>query len=368
MRISAIINEIEKFAPRSLQEKWDNSGLQVGAPAVECSGVMICFDVTPEVIEEAIARNCNLIISHHPLFFKPVRSLTGATPQQVCAINAIAAGIVIYSAHTSADSTRGGVSHALARAIGVEPTKVLAPLTDRLVALRLYVPGSHAEAVRAAIFDAGAGAVGNYDCCSFDCNGTGSFRPLPGSDPYAGKTGELHICEEMAIDAIVPVSKISDVERAIIEAHPYETPAYTFTPTLNTLRDYGLGIYGLATDPVAPAEFIGRVKKALGCPVVRTTPLPTEPDVKIRRVAVCGGAGGDLIEKAISMGAQAYVSSDIRYHDFVDYRDRILLIDAGHYETEAAIKSVFADIIRKSFPSLENINITSFNDNPINYL
>lgn len=368
MRISAIINEIEKFAPRSLQEKWDNSGLQVGAPAIECTGVMICFDVTPEVVEEAIAHNCNLIISHHPLFFKPVRSLTGATPQQVCAINAIAAGIVIYSAHTSADSARGGVSHALAHAIGVEPAKVLSPLADRLVSLRLYVPGSHAEIVKAAICDAGAGAIGNYDCCSFECNGTGSFRPLPGSDPFVGKTGELFIGEEMAIDAIVPVSKVGDVERAIVETHPYETPAYTFTPTINTLHDFGLGVYGLVKDPVPPAEFVGRVKSALGCPVVRTTPIPTEPDVKIRRVAVCGGSGGEFIERAISMGAQAYVSADIRYHDFVDYRDRILLIDAGHYETEAAIKGVFADIIRKSFPSLDNLNITSFNDNPINYL
>lgn len=368
MRISAIINELEKFATPTLQEKWDNSGLQVGAPAVECTGVMVCFDVTPEVVEEAIAHDCNLIVSHHPLFFKPVRSLTGATPQQVCAMNAIVAGIVIYSAHTSADSTRGGVSHALARAIGVKPTKVLSPLADRLAALRVYVPGSHAEIVRAAIFDAGAGAIGDYDCCSFDCEGTGSFRPLEGAAPYAGTPGEVFTGKETAIDAIVPMSKIGNVERAILDTHPYETPAYTFTPTLNTLRDYGLGVYGIASDPVAPAEFVERVKKALGCPVVRTTPLPAEPDVKIRRVAVCGGAGGEFISKAISIGAQAYVSADIRYHDFVDYRDRILLIDAGHYETEASIKGVFADVIRKSFPDLDNIHITTFNDNPINYL
>ncbi len=368
MRISAIINEIEKFAPRSLQEKWDNSGLQVGAPAIECTGVMVCFDVTPEVVEEAIAHNCNLIVSHHPLFFKPVRCLTGATPQQVCAINAIAAGIVIYSAHTSADSTRGGVSYALARAIGVEPSKVLAPLPDRIVALRVYVPASHAEAVRAAIFDAGAGAIGDYDCCSFDTKGTCSYRPLDDAHPYIGTPGELHVDEEIAIDAVLQSSQVNAVERAILETHPYQTPAYTFTQTLNTLHDYGLGVYGIASDPVAPAEFVERVKQALGCPVVRTTPLPAEPDVKIRRVAVCGGAGGEFIDRAISMGAQAYISADIRYHDFVDYRDRILLIDAGHYETEAAIKGVFADLIKERFPSLDNINITSFNDNPINYL
>lgn len=361
-----IIKTIEHFAPPTLQESWDNTGLQIGALGVECTGVLICFDVTPAVVEEAVELGYNLIISHHPLFFKGEKRLTGATPQQVCAINAITAGITIYSTHTASDSTKGGVSYLLAKRLGVTTMKVLSPLEGRMVRLDTIVPDTHVEEVRIALFDAGAGAIGNYDCCSFNIQGNGTFRPLAGSNPFVGEEGEEHEEHETMVSVVLPTELTGKVEAALLEVHPYETPAYQFIPVLNKLNEYGLGIYGVMEEGLAAAEFVEHVKKQLGAKTVRTTKLPDVPDLKIRRVAMCGGAGHEFISKAIAMGAQAYISADIKYHDFVDYQDRILLIDAGHYETEAAIKEALAELIREANPELKAIRCTE-SDNPVHY-
>lgn len=361
-----IIRAIEQFAPPSLQEPWDNTGLQIGATGVECTGVLICFDVTPEVVEEAIALGYNLIISHHPLFFKGEKRLTGATPQQASAINAITAGITIYSTHTAADSTKGGVSYLLAERLGVTPLKVIAPLADKMVRLDVIVPDTHADEMRTALFDAGAGAFGNYDCCSFNLTGNGTFRALDGAHPFVGENGEEHHEEETMISVVLPTRIIDKVEQILLDVHPYETPAYQFIPVLNKLHDYGLGIYGVMEDAKDPEGFIEHVKASLEAKSVRTTRLPDIPDLKIRRVAMCGGAGHELIPKAIAMGAQAYISADLKYHDFVDYQDRILLVDAGHYETEAAIKEGLANMLRSKFKDFEKIRCTE-SDNPVCY-
>ncbi|MDE6692203.1 MAG: Nif3-like dinuclear metal center hexameric protein [Muribaculaceae bacterium] len=361
-----IIKTIERYAPPSLQESWDNTGLQVGSAQEECTGVLICFDVTPEVVEEAMSLGYNLIISHHPLFFKGEKRLTGSTPQQVSAMNAIAAGITIYSTHTASDSTKGGVSYLLAKQIGVTPLRVLSPLQGKLVRLDVMVPDSHLDDVRIALFDAGAGAVGNYDCCSFNISGTGTFRPLAGSDPSIGEEGVEHQESETMISVVLPTDLIDRVEAALLEVHPYETPAYQFIPMLNKLHTYGLGIYGVMDEALSPEEFLGHVKKALGASSLRTTRIPDLPDMKIRRVAMCGGAGHEFISKAISMGAQAYISADLKYHDFVDYQDRILLVDAGHYETESFIKKGLAELLRADYPDLKEIKCAE-SDNPVHY-
>ncbi len=361
-----IIKAIERFAPASLQESWDNTGLQVGALGVECTGVLICFDVTPAVVEEAITLGYNLIISHHPLFFKGEKRLIGATPQQVSAINAISAGITIYSTHTAADSTKGGVSYLLAKRLGVKPMKVLSPLENRIIRLDVIVPDQYAEEVRIALFDAGAGAIGTYDCCSFNVNGKGTFRPLPGSKPFIGEESEEHHEKETMISVVLPTEITAKVEKVLLEVHPYETPAYQFIPILNKLHDYGLGIYGVMEEGLSPDNFIEYVKNRLGAKTVRATRLPDIPDLKIRRVAMCGGAGHEFIGTAIAMGAQAYISADIKYHDFVDYQDRILLIDAGHYETEVAIKDALAELLHTAAPDFKKIKCTE-SDNPVHY-
>ena len=362
-----IVKAIEQFAPPSLQESWDNTGLQVGTLGQECTGVLICMDVTPAVVEEAVALGYNLIISHHPLFFKGVKRLTGETPQQAAAINAISAGITIYSSHTAMDSTKGGVSYALAKAVGVTPSKVIDPLSDKLLKLEVIVPESHAETVRAALFDAGAGALGEYDCCSFNLSGYGTFRALADAHPYVGEIGEDHTEKEAEISVLVPRHLISKVEKMLLEVHPYEMPAYWIIPLANRLSHYGLGIYGISEEGLKSEAFIERVKQALGAQTVRTTSLP-DADTVIRRVAMCGGAGGEYIPKAISMGAQAYISADIRYHDFVDYDGKILLIDAGHYETEAAITTVISDLIKKECPGFDAVAIAKKACNPVHYM
>ncbi len=367
MRISSIIQAIEKFANPALQESWDNTGLQLGSALNECTGVLICLDPTPEVVDEAIEKGCNLIVAHHPLFLKPVKRLTGSTSVETTAMNAIAAGISIYSTHTAADSTIGGVSYALAKALDINPERTLDPAKDTMIHLSVIVPDTHATEVQYALFDAGAGAIGNYDCCSFSVPGTGTFRPLDGAKPAVGEVGLSTSLSEVALNMVLPAEKMSRVEAALLEVHPYETPAYQFTPMLNRDSKQGLGIYGIANEPLSPDDFIEHVKKALGCQAVRTTKVDFPDGAKISRVAMCGGAGRDFIDRAIAMGAQAYVSADFRYHDFVDYRDRILIIDAGHYNTEAPIKQVLAQVLSSKFSDLK-VLCTTNDDNPIKYV
>ena len=366
MRISAIIKTLEDFANPMYQEDWDNTGVQVGNTASECTGVLVCLDVTPAIVDEAIAKKCNLIISHHPLFFRPVKRLTGATLQEATAINAIAAGITIYSSHTAADSTPGGVSYEMARLLGVNPLRVLSPLADRLILLQAIVPVTHVQEVEAALFDAGAGQLGNYDCCSFTTKGEGKFRALDGATPFVGEPGKQHTEDEVMISVVLTRDIRGEVERALLDTHPYETPAYYFTPLLNTMREVGLGVYGVMDNAMSQDDFINKVKEAFGCTAVRTTKMPNDPDRKIRRVAMCGGAGAEFISRAIAMGAQAYVTADLKYHDFVDYRDRILVIDAGHFDTEAPIKQAMARLI-KEWWSETPVYCTDTEDNPINY-
>lgn len=351
MTISSILHALEQFAPPSLQESWDNTGLQLGTVDNESTGALICLDVSPQVVDEAIERGFNLIISHHPLFFKGVKRLTGSTPGEVAAIKAIQAGITIYSTHTAIDSTPGGVSYELARLLDIEPIKVLAPAADKLVHLQVIVPTDHAISVRDALFDAGAGEAGNYDCCSFSIQGKGTFRPLDGADPFIGEMGENTLVDETDISVVLTSDKMTTIERALREVHPYEEPAYTFTPMLNTLRHVGLGIYGTYDDGFTPAQLVDKVKSTLGVPTVRCTRYIENSDITIRRIALCGGAGGEFIPRAIACGAQAYITADVRYHDFEAFSDKLLIIDAGHYQTEAPIKNVILRVISQKFPN-----------------
>lgn len=366
MKIANIISAFEEWANPALQESWDNTGLQLGNPARDCTGVLVCFDVTPDVIDEATYRKCNLVISHHPLFFKGVKSLTASNPALTAAMRAIHDDITIYSSHTAADSTPGGVSYSLAERLGIEPKRAMMPQANRLVLLQAIVPRTHAQEVQAALFDAGAGKLGHYDCCSFTVQGQGTFRALEGAHPYAGQIGLSHSADEVSINLVLATESIGSVEAALLKTHPYETPAYQFLPMLNCLPNVGLGVYGIAKEPMSPQDFIQHVKERLGCECVRTTKIDLDPEMKIRRVALCGGAGGEFIPTAIAMGAQAYITGDVKYHDFVDYRDKILVIDAGHYETEAPVKETFAQVIRERFPSLP-VYCTDLDDNPVQY-
>lgn len=350
MTNGAIINEITRFAPAALQEEWDNTGLQTGTLSDECTGVYVCLDVTPEAVDRAVEIGANLIIAHHPLFFRGVKRLTGADRVQLAAIKALRAGVSVYCSHTAADSTIGGVSYLLAKRLGIEPLRTLVPAKGRMVKLQVIAPRSHADEVRLALFDIGCGAVGAYDCCSFNLDGTGTFRALEGASPFVGEIGEIHDEAETAIDMVLPPELMAKARDTIAQVHPYECPAYSFTPMLNDIDTIGLGIYGTLDEALSPAQFAARVKERLGAKAVATSIYPD--DIMIRRVAVCGGAGGEFISAAKAAGAQAYVTGDIRYHDFTDNAGEIFLVDAGHYPTEAPVKEAFAKVIRSRFPDV----------------
>lgn len=369
MRIAEIISVIEQVAPRGLQEDWDNTGLQVGNSAVECTGVLVCVDVTPEVVDEAIELGCNLIVSHHPLIFKGLKRITGNTPVEAAVANAIAAGVSVYSNHTALDNAPGGVSHRMAQMLGVKALSVLAPLDPHWLKLSVMVPDSHAQSVRLALFDAGAGELGSYDCCSFNVNGTGTFRAMKGANPFVGEIDQLHSEPETRIDVVLPDWARQRVENILLEVHPYECPAYEFMRPEGPSGPFGTGVYGTLEPRLTPLQLIEKIKEVFHVKTVRCSSIEAsmDMDTPISRVALCGGSGGEFIPNAVSAGAQVYITGDIRYHDFVDRQSQILLMDIGHYESEECTKDIFYQIISKKFANFAVYKCKS-GLNPVNYL
>ncbi len=363
MRIGDIIHEIEQMAPLPLQEDYDNSGMQVGNKADECTGILLCVDVTPDIVSEAVERGCNLIISHHPLIFRGLKRLTGATQVERSVIQAISAGISIYSSHTCLDNAIDGVSHEMAYRLGVDKPAILCRQENQMMKLVTMVPHDHVDAVRLALFDAGAGSLGNYDSCSFGVRGEGTFQAIDGANPYVGNIHTMHIEPETRLEVLLPAWLQSKVEQALLAIHPYEEPAYDFILLSNKCRHAGSGVVGNLQKPLLAAYLISLVKKAFGSPIVRCT---TPPDQPISRIAMCGGSGASFIHDAIAAGAQAYITSDVKYHDFVDHARDIFIIDIGHYESEHCTKDIFYHIISKKFPNFA-VCYSDKEKNPINY-
>lgn len=368
MLIKEIIDAIESIAPLPLQEEWDNCGVQVGPTDNECTGVMVCVDCTPVVVEEAIAMNCNLIVSHHPLIFGGIKQLTGKTEAERCVINAVTAGLTIYSSHTALDNSPNGISHRMASLLGLEDVDVLVPREADQLKLVAYVPVSKLDDVRLALFDAGAGAIGNYDFCSFATDGRGSFRALDGANPYVGEVSQLHFEDESRLEVLLPRWKRRDVELALRQVHPYEEPAYEFSEVVAASRPAGSGCVGHLPQPMTVAQLALFAKERFGCQAVRLSCYHGDPMVHtVRRVAVCGGAGGSFIGAVKRSGADAYITADLRYHDFVDYGKRLALIDVGHFNSEQCAKEIFYQLICEKFPNFA-VHTSKNEKNPIQYL
>lgn len=365
MTVREIISALEAFAPTALQEDYDNCGLIVGDVAMECTGALLCVDVTPERVAEAAGAGFNLIVAHHPLIFKGLKRLNGSNPVERSVIDAIRAGIAIYACHTCLDNASAGVSARMARMLGLEHCRVLVPQTDRMLRLTVFVPTAYAEGVRLALADAGAGQIGNYDSCSYSTEGTGRFRALDGARPFAGGIMTIHNEPEERIEVILPRHLRGACERAIAGAHPYESPAYDFTEIAVDSADTGSGAVGMLPDPLSPAEFAALVKATFGSPAVRCNRMPE--DTLIRRVALCGGSGSSMIGDAIRSGADAFLTSDTKYHDFVDYAGRIMIADIGHYESEKCTTAIFQDVIKEKFPNFA-VRISQTERNPITYM
>lgn len=319
MRIKEIIQTIEQVAPLPLQEDFDNSGLQVGDVNREAVAGLLCLDVTESVIDEAVSLGCNLIISHHPLAFKPFKSLTGRTYVERCMMKAIKHDIVVYAAHTNLDNAVGGVNFKLAEMLGLQQLRILSSQKDSLLKLVTFVPESHVEYVRNALFNAGAGNIGNYDSCSFNLHGEGTFRANESADPFVGDIGKLHFEKEIRIETILPKFKRADVLRALLSVHPYEEPAYDFYPLKNEWAQAGSGIVGVLPEPMPEQEFLYLLKDVFNLATIRHTKLQNR---EIHDVALCGGSGAFLIPEAIGYGADAFITGEAKYNDFYDVEGR----------------------------------------------
>lgn len=364
MRISDITSAIEEFAPLSLQEGYDNSGMQIGDSCREATGVLLCVDVTEDIVDEAIENGINLIISHHPLIFKGIKRITGATDIERCIMKAAGNGIAVYSAHTNMDNADKGVSYRMAEKLGLENIAPLAPVAGKLMKITVFVPLSHSEAVRSALFAAGAGMIGNYDSCSYNMSGYGTFRAREGANPYCGEVGRLHREEEERIEAVFPSYKRTEVLRQLYKAHPYEEPAFDLLKLENPICTIGSGAIGELMYPMDEMDFLERIKSVFRCGMLKHSALTGR---KIRRVAMCGGSGSFLIDEALKAEADVYITAEIGYHDYFRADGNILLVDAGHYETEQYTKDIFYDIITKKFPNFA-VHYTKVGINPVNYL
>ncbi len=364
MKLKEIVSAFESFAPLAYQEKYDNSGLAVGDPDMEVSAALLCIDVTVEVVEEAISLGVNLVISHHPVIFKPLSKLTGSSPVERIVLLAVSNNIALYSAHTNLDNVLLGVNHKICSKLGLAEPAILAPLQQALKKLVTFVPDQHADELRNALFDAGAGHIGNYDSCSFNHNGTGTFRALEGANPYVGEAGKLHRENETRIETIFPSAHQKAVIQALIKSHPYEEPAYDIFPVDNTFHLAGSGMMGKLAQPVNETGFLEEVKTIFNCRYLRHSKLLNKP---VSKVAVCGGSGSFLISAAIAAGADVFITGDIKYHEFFNAEDRILVADIGHYESEQFTIEIFYDILIKKIPNFA-IRFSSIKTNPIYYI
>ena len=364
MKIQKIIESIEDFAPISLQDGFDNSGLQVGDVNQQVTGVLLCLDVTEDVLDEAIDLGCNLIVSHHPLLFKPLKALTGKTYIERCLIKACKYDLVIYAAHTNLDNAYGGVNFHLAAKLDLQNVRILSPKKENLLKLVTFVPEAQAEAVRSALFNAGAGTIGNYDFCSFNVSGEGTFRAGEASHPFVGEKGEVHTEKEVRMEFVLPCYKKTAVLRTLLVAHPYEEPAYDFYALDNFWSQAGVGVVGELPFAEEEEAFLQKVKSVFHLKSLKHT-LPTGR--KIREVALCGGSGAFLIPEAIAYGADVFITGEAKYNDFYDVEDIILLAVIGHYESEIGTKELFYDIITKKIPNFA-VHFSSVNTNPVNYM
>jgi dinuclear metal center YbgI/SA1388 family protein len=364
MKIKQLTQHLETIAPLSLQESYDNAGLIIGSPEKEVKKALITLDVTPAVMQEAITSKCDLIIAHHPLIFKGLKRLNGGNMVEDMVIEAVKKDIAIYAIHTNLDNVSEGVNAMLAKKLGLSAISILSPLSNQLNKLVVFCPESHAEVVRNALFNAGAGHIGSYSHCSFNAAGEGSFKASEGTNPFVGKIGETHFENEVRVETIVPKTSLSAVLKAMQEVHPYEEVAYDLYPLENEWGKTGAGMIGELTEETDIGEFLNHVKNVLHADRIRHSPLI---DKKVKKVAICGGSGSFLMQEAFRKGAQVFVTADIKYHDFFLYEKKMTLVDAGHYETEQFTKTLLFDILTKKFPTFA-LQISKINTNPISFL
>jgi dinuclear metal center YbgI/SA1388 family protein len=363
--INEVIGFLEELAPTALQEGYDNAGLLVGKKEAKVTGVLVCLDSVEEVVEEAVKIGANLIIAHHPIIFKGLKKLNGANYVERTIISAIRNDIAIYACHTNLDSVHNGVSAHIAQKIGLTNVRVLQPQKGGLQQLVTYVPHSHLEEVRQALFEAGAGNVGQkYDQCSYSSGGVGTFRALLGAEPFVGEVGQMHHETETRLEVVFPTHLHRKVVQKLKQAHPYEEVAFGVISLENENSDIGFGVVGELEKPMDTLEFLHKIKSTMKAGMLRYTSIHQK---QIQRVALCGGSGGFLLSAAKRVGADLFLTSDMKYHEFFDAENQIVIADIGHYEAEQYTNELIADYLQQKFSTFA-IRISEINTNPVNYL
>ena len=343
VKCQVIIDAMERLAPKYLAESWDNVGLLLGSPAQRITKLLITLDVTQAVVTQAVQDDIDMIITHHPILFKAVNNIRTDLPQGQLVASLLKANIVVYAAHTNLDIATGGVNDILAAKLNLQDAQPLAvSYTEKMCKLVVFVPRSHMEVVRRAISEAGAGHVGNYSHCTFSSNGTGSFLPLDGAQPFIGENGVMEYVEEARLETIMPEKISRRVLKAMLNVHPYEEVAYDLYPLLNSGHSLGLGRVGKLIAPMPLTEFITQVKVALGIKYVNVAGSHNI----VKKVAVCGGSGAGFINKAAFAGADVFITGDVKYHEAQDaLAAGIVVIDAGHFATEQPVVPALAEYL-----------------------
>ena len=371
MRIQDVISILDELAPLKYAEDFDNVGLLVGDNQAELSGILVTLDTLEPVVDEAIRMKCNLIVSFHPILFKGLKALTGKTYVERTVLKAIKNDIAIFAIHTALDNAYNGVNDIICNQLDLVNKRILIPKKDAIKKLVTYAPTSDAPAIRSALFDSGAGAIGNYESCSFNFEGVGTFKGKEGSDPVVGLKGEFQQQQETAISITFPPHLEPVVLKTLFKTHPYEEVAYEISSLNNSNQHIGMGMIGELEEELEPEIFFEQLKIKMNTTSIRHSAVIDQP---IKSVAVLGGSGSFAIDAAKYAGADVFVSADFKYHDFFKAEGEIILADIGHYESEQFTKTFLTDYLSKKIsnfaPAFElgKIIESKTKTNPVNYL
>jgi dinuclear metal center YbgI/SA1388 family protein len=363
-KIKEVAEYLESIAPKAWQESYDNCGLIVGNDEDSVTGILVTLDCTEDVVLEAIRKNHNLIVAHHPILFKALKSLTGKNYVERAVIQAIRNGISIYAIHTNLDNIKEGVNSKICEKLGLENLRILLPRKNALSKLTTFVPEENTLTVLDALYAAGAGNIGNYKNCSFRVSGTGTFMPNELANPHIGEKNKLEEAPENRIEVIFPYHLKSTILKALNMSHPYEEVAYYLHDLENTNDFAGSGMIGELAQTMSLDEFLHNLRDTFALKTLRYT---GNVNGNVSRVAVCGGAGNFLLHDALRQNADVFVSSDFKYHDFFDAEGKIAIADIGHYESEFFTKELIHEILSKNFTNIA-IEISQINTNPVRYL
>lgn len=363
MKIAELIRELEAQAPPALQESYDNAGLITGDASWDCTGVLCTLDATEAVMLEAKEKGCNLVVAHHPIVFGGLKKFNGKNYVERAVIAAIKNDIAVYAIHTNLDNVLHGVNAMMADKLGLINRKILAPKGGQLRKLSVFVPQAQTEAVQSALFAAGAGHIGQYSECSFTSPGTGSFKAGAGTNPFVGEAGKRHLEPENKVEVIYPVWLEGRIIAAMKQSHPYEEVAYDIFPLNNDYQEVGSGLIGQLPESMTADGFLSMLKTSFGLAVIRHTQIPQKT---LTTIALCGGAGSFLTKAAIAAGADAYVTAEIKYHEFFDAENKLLLADIGHWESEQYTIDLLVHILQAKFPTFAVLQ-SRVRTNPVYY-